>query len=200
VRRAHDHNGSLTGLLAGRGALLAALLALRARGQRLSDLLIVEFRDMRDHDGLYRKYAAFRVGDRIVPAHVLAGHDWMVKASVNERTEQLLREDLLFVESNPHEQRLREVFDLARIDYGRVDYGVSNGRLEVWEINLNPTMGRRAGKPRARLPAKAEELRERGRQLAHERLCEAFETLDRRARSASMAVNGFALSGKPQGR
>ncbi|HLX69399.1 MAG TPA: hypothetical protein VKV04_07215 [Verrucomicrobiae bacterium] len=47
-----------------------------------------------------------------------------------------------FLEKNPHASALREIFDLARIEYGRCDYSVVNGRLQVWEINTNPIIMR----------------------------------------------------------
>ena len=45
---------------------------------------------------------------------------------------------------------LRRVFAVAGVDYGRVDYGVLDGVPQVWEINLNPTIGRPAGWPQKR--------------------------------------------------
>jgi hypothetical protein len=44
-----------------------ALLALRIRGYDREDLLVVEFCDTSDADGIFRKYAAFRVGNAIIP-------------------------------------------------------------------------------------------------------------------------------------
>ena len=44
------------------------------------------------------------------------------------------------METNPHERELREIFRLARIDYGKIDYAVLGDRLQVWEINTNPTL------------------------------------------------------------
>ncbi len=38
---------------------------------------------------------------------------------------------------NPHEPELREIFRLAKIQYGRVDYSILNGTIQVWEINTN---------------------------------------------------------------
>src|SRR5688572_13436725 len=73
VRSDRQHNGALTDLLTTPEALRKSLLALRARGADMNDLMIVEYVDARDDDGLYRKYAAFRVGDRVLPSHVL-GH------------------------------------------------------------------------------------------------------------------------------
>ena len=178
VRGVFEHTGSLTGLLQNPEALRNALRRLRVRGHRLADLLVVEFCDTSDRDGIFRKYSAMRVGDAIVPAHLLAGRHWMVKAENAERTLPLAREDLAFVEQNPHESWLRRVFDLAGVEYGRADYGVLDGRPQLWEINLNPTIGRRPGKARRQMDPEVAEVWERSRELAAARLREAFVRLD----------------------
>ena len=54
------------------------------------------------------------------------------------RTPQLLEKERRYLETNPHEQDLREFFKLARIDYGKIDYSILGDRLQVWEINTNP--------------------------------------------------------------
>lgn len=178
IRGERDHGGSFTDLLHSQRDLERALFALRFRGHGRDDLLIVEFCDTVDSAGNYRKYSAFRVGNAIVPAHVMRGAHWVVKSEGSDRTRELVEEDLAFIEENPHEQWLREVFTLAGVEYGRMDYGVMNGVPQVWEINLNPTLGRRAGKTPIKLEPEVAALRERARTLAHAKLREAFAALD----------------------
>lgn len=178
VRGDRDHGGSFTGLLHSQREVERALFALRLRGWRLSDLLIVEFCETVDGAGVYRKYSAFRVGNAIVPTHVMRGSHWVVKSEGSDRTRESFEEDLAFVEGNPHERWLREIFTLAGVDYGRMDYGVQGDVPQVWEINLNPTLVRRAGKSRVQLEPALADLRERARGLAHSKLREAFAALD----------------------
>ncbi|MGK7892784.1 MAG: hypothetical protein AB4372_03825, partial [Xenococcus sp. (in: cyanobacteria)] len=52
--------------------------------------------------------------------------------------EKNLLEEEQYVKTNPHESFLRDIFRLARIEYGRIDYGLINGIPQVWEINTNP--------------------------------------------------------------
>jgi hypothetical protein len=54
-------------------------------------------------------------------------------------------EEIRYLDTNPHEAWIREVFRLARIEYGRVDYGILAGKPQVWEINTNSTIGRPPG-------------------------------------------------------
>jgi hypothetical protein len=92
-----------------------------------------------------------------------------------------LDEALTYFEANPHAAWLRRVFEVARIEYGRVDYGVSGGVPQVWEINLTPTLGHAGGRSRhAGLPSDLKRRREESRQMFHERLMSAFLALDER--------------------
>ncbi|MGB6994965.1 MAG: hypothetical protein WBG00_17215 [Thermoanaerobaculia bacterium] len=134
--RSHD-DGSMSELLHSPAELSRHLADLAASGADLSHRTLVEYAGAPGDDGLFRKYAAMRLGDAIIPCHVFYGHHWVVKHSAvfNEAT---AREELEYIEANPHQEILRRAFDLAGIEYGRADYGVVDGRVEVWEINTNP--------------------------------------------------------------
>jgi len=112
--------------------------ALAATGYR-DGLLAVEFCDTRDDKGIYRKYGAFVLGDRIVPRHLYFSRDWMVKTTDLTSDEQLA-EEVAYVESNPHAGALQEICRLAHIGYGRIDYAIHDGCLQVWEINTTPSL------------------------------------------------------------
>ena len=49
-------------------------------------------------------------------------------------------EDLITERTNPHKEALRRAFEIAAIDYGRADFGLVDGRPEIYEINTNPMM------------------------------------------------------------
>lgn len=145
LRAERDHRGPRTGLLGDAAALREAIAALEGRGESRNGKIVVEFCDTRGADGLYRKYAAWRIGDRIVPQHVFVSSRWMVKAETNwlfdgdaPDRRRLLAEERRYLDENPHEAPLRRAFALAGIEFGRADYGVVNGSLRVWEINTNP--------------------------------------------------------------
>jgi hypothetical protein len=154
LRCADDHRGSRSSLLSGPAELHAAIASqsrtrfffrdehskfrfFRWGPRRRRELLVTEFCDTADSSGVYRKYSAFALAGRIVPRHLFFGTQWMLKAP--ERiTPETVEEEKAYVAQNPHAVELREIFALARIDYGRIDYGVCNGRIQVWEINTNP--------------------------------------------------------------
>lgn len=158
VRERDDHSGALAGLIDGRAALERALVSLMLRGYVLEELLVVEFCDTADAAGIYRKYSAFIVGDVILPRYLNASREWMVKQGGRIYEARFADEELAYLASNPHEPWLRAAFGLARIRYGRIDYGVQNGAPRIWEINTSPTIGR-VGPPRPR-PPEAERYRD----------------------------------------
>ena len=139
LRGEHDHDGRRSELLDDASDVHTAIGKLRAEAPDLDDLLVVEFCDTADADGVYRKYSAFKVGDAILARHLFFSHDWHVK-QVDLDDEARLQEERDFVATNPHEQQLRTIFVLAGVDYGRIDYAFRDGRIQVWEINTNPTI------------------------------------------------------------
>ncbi len=152
VRHANEHFGSLTNLLHDHQELDQAIVRMFLRGVSLDDVLIVEFCDT-SRNGLFRKYSAFRVGDRIVPRHLMFSQKWVIKVPDLVDASKI-EEEHEYLESNPHEQELRDIFDRAHIDYGRIDYGLLDDRIQVWEINTNPiVMVSRDQYGRQRLPA-----------------------------------------------
>ncbi len=174
----HLHNGALTPLLETPEALERALGQLVVRGRRLRNLLVVEFCETADADGVFRKYSAFIVGDRILARSMERGRDWMLKHAVSEFTESALREEQDYVFQNPHEQALRRIFEIARVEYGRIDYSLKDGEIETWEINLHPTIGRGPGESRRRLPAELEPLKQETKTHFYRLFQEAFEAID----------------------
>ena len=180
VRYEHRHNGSMTPLLHDRQALDRALVDLTVRGIAAQKLLVVEFCDTSDADGLFRKYSAMRIGDTIIPRHLHAGPSWIAKSRTGDRgdNEALVREELDYLATDPHARWLRAVFTEAQIEYGRIDYGVYKGEPQVWEINTNPTLGRGHGRRASRRGPFAE-LREPARLASHRAMVQAFTALER---------------------
>ncbi len=137
LRCANDHGGPLTGILHSPGEHRGALGRLASAGTDLSHVITIEFCDTRDPDGLYRKYSAFLVGGQLIPGHVIVSPDWVTKDS---RPEPLREEERQYLARNPHREELLCIFRIAGIDYGRIDYGLLEGRIQVWEINTNPVL------------------------------------------------------------
>lgn len=139
LRCAEDHRGSKTDLIFNENELRKQAFRLRYSwgGRRVN--AVIEHVDTRDQTGIYRKYSAMRVGDTIIPRHLFFSDHWHVK-TWKDLSSHLLDEEMRYIDSNPHESELRRIFDLANIQFGRIDYGVVDGRIQVWEINTNPML------------------------------------------------------------
>ena len=53
----------------------------------------------------------------------------------------LVQRERNFIETNPHKAEIDHIFNVAGIDFGRIDYGVrADGGIHVFEINTNPNL------------------------------------------------------------
>jgi len=179
IRNEHFHSGALSPLLNTASELQVALTRAALLGHSREDLLVVEFVETRQEDGYYRKYAAHIVGEKIISRGLAVGGDWMLKAGGSQRTRSTVLEQRAYVFENPHEAELRELFAIANTEYGRIDYGIMDGKIETWEINLNPTLGRGIGPRRPRdFPPDVEAMREEVQRYIAAQFEEAFSQID----------------------
>lgn len=129
-------DGPEGGLIADAEALEQVL---QTAGRPLKRRIAVSYEGEPDAAGLYRKYGAFRIGDAIVPQHILRGRGWMVKAAASQVDAAFAAEELAFVRDNPDRDALLRVCDAGHLQFGRVDYDRRADGLVVYEINPNPT-------------------------------------------------------------
>jgi hypothetical protein len=182
VRKADDHAGSLTPLLHSQPEVEQALedLTPRFRSGR-TNLLVIEFCDTSSGSGRHRKFSAFGVRDQILPRYLSSSTDWQVKSTGPPTETAAILEERQFFNDNPHEAWLRDVFKIAHIDYGRIDYGVLDGKPQIWEINTNPMMTalpEALRGPRPELPKDIEAEREQNRAHFHTRFRAALQEID----------------------
>jgi hypothetical protein len=139
IRRENDHAGSRTPLIHSRDELQAQMARLErsCRDIPAEDWMVCDYVHTAGADGVFRKYAAFRIGDRIVPRHVLFSQNWVTKFP-DLAADGYLEEERRFLDGFPHEEAVRAIFEVARVEYGRIDYALHNGRIQVWEVNTVP--------------------------------------------------------------
>lgn len=138
LRYDNDHAVLSAVLITSREILDYALRHLEESGGLSEHLVITEFCDTADRNGIYRKYSAFVVGDRIFPRNLSFSKRWMVKKATEMNAGELLAEEEDYVNTNPHVDALRRIFSLTGIEYGRIDYSMLGNAMRVWEINTNP--------------------------------------------------------------
>jgi hypothetical protein len=174
VRAENAHDGAFSPLLHSAADVDTWIGRAAALGRSIDDLLVVEFCDTADGNGFYRKYAAFHVGGRIVARSLNYGRPWMLKFGGNDFSMAMAREELDYVRDNPHEAELREIFRIANIDYGRIDYALLGGRVQTWEININPTIGRGLRPSSREIDPELRDTREETKRVFYERFNAAW--------------------------
>lgn len=137
LRREDDHGGPTTTLIDNAADLEKSIDALSSQGQFRDNHIVTEFCGAPDDTGAYVKYGCFRVGDRILPQNRLVGRTWCVK-KFEYFDDEVIRRDLAYIRSDDHNAAVRRVFEIANVEYGRVDYSIVDGRLEFYELNTNP--------------------------------------------------------------
>jgi hypothetical protein len=186
VRRQADHDAALSGLLPDQEALDACLEELMAKGESLRGLVVIEFCAEPVRPGIYRRYGAFRVADAIHLDHVVTQDNWNVKGGApGFATEDMYRQDDRDIRANRYADVMRRTFDIAGIDYGRADFGIVDGRPQVYEINTNPSMS---------LPPKhPSKTRSATLQFARERFAELLWRIDSPADGRRIALDSPRL-------
>ncbi|MEX0807603.1 MAG: hypothetical protein WD044_02640 [Dongiaceae bacterium] len=144
LRSDSRHDGPYTDLIRDGDTLDAEIWRLTSFGLDPRDLLIVEYFDTADDMGVYRKCTAFVVGDAIFQRYMCFGDRWVVSpprtGDVRRiRDEQsMIDEEAGYVGADTWLPVLRRVAELGGLGFGRIDFGVKDGRPEIWEANTNP--------------------------------------------------------------
>lgn len=144
LRFEQNHNLPLSDLIETPEALAAALHDLPDHRVPLRSVLIVGFRGEPFEPGVYRRYSSFRIRNEVFAHHIVNQDHWVAKhgdAPAVRRAPELYEFERAFVEENRYRDVLADAFELAQIDYGRSDYGLVEGRVQVYEINTNPRLG-----------------------------------------------------------
>jgi len=134
-----DHVGPMTELIHSEAELRRGILEAIERGLPIASLLIVEYAAEETIPGLYRKFSSFRVGASHFAHTCVHDVDWVAKTGrLGIATPELYEEEHRIVREDPYGPVVAQAFDIAGIDYGRVDFGLVGGRVQVYEINTNP--------------------------------------------------------------
>jgi len=110
---------------------------------RLTEWVLTEFIDVRNDDGLYRKYRHVSFGRWGVPRHLIVSPCWEVRPKDRVLTEATRNEELEFVhrESRPYETVLEQARLALGFDIGAFDFSYdATGALVLWEVNPYPDL------------------------------------------------------------
>jgi hypothetical protein len=137
LRLSDDHLGAETPLLHSAAEVDRAIGDLRNRSMDLRRVIAVEFVETKSRDGFYRTYGVYRIARAYFLAHVVFGPEWHSKTDgfINDR---LLDEECRAIQDTHLKPEIETAFELANIEYGRMDFAIAGDRVCVWEINTNP--------------------------------------------------------------
>ncbi len=143
LRSLAAHRGVITDLLHDTDEAAVALEQALAVGYTVTDLGFIEYRAAADPKiGHFQKHAAYRIGDRIFRALSVNDDAWMAKNGVKGlASEETYATELAEMVDYPHTDLIRQVTDICGCTYGRVDFGLVDGRPEIYEVNSNPAFG-----------------------------------------------------------
>ncbi len=142
LRTASMHRGVASDLLHDQTAVTEGVRALNRSGVPIHEIMIVQYAAEELAPNLYRKLAAFNIGGQIVPTVSVHENGWAAKSgTLGAAGAQVYDDEYALISSNPHQAVLSRAFEIARIHYGRADFGIVRGKVEIYEINTNPTVG-----------------------------------------------------------
>jgi len=129
----------LTGLIYSQTELDFQIEQLADRGEPLDDLVVIEYCAEPYMGEFFVKMSAYRIADQYCTDLFIYSKGWYVKwdgpdvspANASELEWQLL-------ERNAYLDNAKKVFELAEIEYGRVDFSLVAGRPQFYEVNFNP--------------------------------------------------------------
>jgi len=171
LRREGGHGNPVSDLLADAGALARTIDAALAQGVPARNLLVIEYAAEPVRPGLFRKLSVARLGDRLETQICVHDNRWLVKyGKRGSATPELYEDELCMLRENRFAADLRRAFEIAEIEYGRADFGLVDGKVQVYEINTNPSV-----KPGGVHPSPQRIQSER---LAWTRFIEALHSLD----------------------
>lgn len=171
LRTRGAHRGTLTDLLNSAEEATAAKTKALEDGYGLQDLMFVEYCAEPLENGVFRKWAAYKVGDQIQTGLAVHESHWQAKYGEDGlATDGQYDDEFASIESNAFAEPLVAAFQLANVDYGRVDFAIVDGVPQVYEINTNPHFTIFDDHPsQTRLASQA---------LFCERVAAAFEAID----------------------
>jgi len=143
LRKIQNHRSPVSDLLHTPAEVAEAVDRALAGGTPEENLVVIEYLAEPVRPGFYRRFSCYRVGPDIVPYLTLHDRVWLVKYGVEQGLEfdgieDVYREEHALIEQACHAEHLRRVFEIAGVEYGRADYGLYQGRIQVFEINTNP--------------------------------------------------------------
>jgi hypothetical protein len=139
IRLDAGHNGPISDLIYDTASLEVEVHKLEKSSQS-PEPIVVEYLDYKEADQRHYKYSHFRIGSKLIFAGMVCGQSWCLKG-MEDFNEMIEHRELEASQVTIHNKTLMARFEAAGIEFGRIDYAIVNGQVEVFEINTNPELG-----------------------------------------------------------
>ncbi len=139
LRTEGTHLGPVTPLIHDWDLLQRSIDDCIAKGLPMAALLIVEFAGEPYRPGLYRKFSSFRMGSAGFAHTCVDDSEWIAKTGRSDITPpELYDEEQCVVRDDPYGPVVAPAFEIAGLEYGRADFSLVGGKVQIYEINSNP--------------------------------------------------------------
>lgn len=145
IRNEFDHRSDTLQLIDDQASLDRVLHEMEAKGVPLFGKIVIEYAGAEVYPGLWQRYATYTVGGRVIPHHSAFDFQWVAKDPKNPLDvwnhpywPTFVEIERNFILGRQYQDVLQQAFALAKIDYGRADFGIVDGKVEIYEINTNP--------------------------------------------------------------
>jgi hypothetical protein len=186
LRTQSAHRGPISDLLGSTEEVAGAVNQALHEGFPRKELMLVEYCAEPFRGNLFRKLAAFRIGERMVPSLCVHESRWPVKQGELGIADQAAYDDEYEIaRTNRYGETIRGAFEAGEIQYGRADFGLVGGQPQIYEINTNPHIERVTKHP---FPIRFE-----ADKLIHDRFIEAFQSIDSAPGGSHIRIEGHPL-------
>jgi len=187
LRRDTFHEGVFSQLIHNKEDLDTAYESLIEQGKPATNLLAVEYAASEEPGGYFKKQSVYRIGEHYFRDTSVIQRTWEVKDGENGVAEEdYFENELKEINTVPFESTVRRAFEIANIEYGRLDLGFYNGQPQVYEINTNPsisTLSKNSPSP----------ARDQSRAAFHQNLSKALKSLDTHESGPKIRITHRAL-------
>jgi hypothetical protein len=186
LRTQSAHRGPISDLLGSTEEVAGAVDQALREGFPRKELMLVEYCAEPFRDNLFRKLAEFRIGELMVPSLCVHENRWSVNQGALGIADQVAYDDEYEIaRTNRYGEAIRGAFEAGEIQYGRADFGLVGGQPQIYEINTNPHVARVTKHP---FPIRIE-----AEKLIHDRLIEAFQSIDSAPGGCNIRIDGHPL-------